>query len=156
MQWTELLRLATGEMLDMCVLAIRENCDSTLHAEMTAAVPTLERDSAPCSINNVSVPLDPNRRSSWVTGLPISSAASPAHMRVESAERKSQGSDPGKTVELREGPLHGLRIHVATGVNGSWLPVQASGSTRVVEYRKAGATNSQGQEVWDYRSASPG
>jgi hypothetical protein len=59
--------------------------------------------------------------------------------------------DPGKTVELREGPLDGLRIRVATGINGSWLPTQTSTSVMLVEYYKSPELNSEGQEVWLYK-----
>jgi len=59
--------------------------------------------------------------------------------------------DSGKTVELRNGPLDGLRIRVATGINGSWLPVQGDTAVLLVEYRKSAEHDAEGQEVWHHK-----
>jgi hypothetical protein len=72
-------------------------------------------------------------------------------MQQISAMRPNIHQDPGKTVELREGPLDGLRIRVASGINGSWLPTQSGTAVLLVEYYKSSAANEEGQEVWLYR-----
>ena len=72
-------------------------------------------------------------------------------MQQISAMRPNILQDPGKTVELREGPLDGLRIRVATGINGSWLPSQSGTAVLLVEYHKTPAFNAEGQEVWLYK-----
>ncbi|HEX6720524.1 MAG TPA: hypothetical protein VF107_03095 [Burkholderiaceae bacterium] len=60
-------------------------------------------------------------------------------------------SDPSKAVELRGGPLDGLRIRVASGINGSWLPTLRGDALVLVEYYKPSMDIPRDQEVWLYK-----
>jgi hypothetical protein len=60
MTWTEVLRLAAEErellVLDMCARALSESRDTMLHAEVTAAVPTVVELCAALDAHGVPVP----------------------------------------------------------------------------------------------------
>ena len=68
-----------------------------------------------------------------------------------SAMASPPAADPGKTVELRGGPLDGQRIHVPSGINGSWLPAMRGDAVVLVEYYKTSVGVPPDHEVWLYK-----